>query len=183
MARGGVPWSETCLAAGQRTLVKPYGSRCDSNPTTPQMGLEPSQNSEWDLNSWAGTRTHCLLTEIALLVSGLKEWEFCFMLESPLWTRLFFSKEPSSRLIFKSNYTVYEHCIYSYFTVIFINDLQKKPYDQDQQCAFPSLQTCSRYCRKDKVSFASFFCKGCHVVPISVSQTFVLETILNEIGK
>ncbi|XDA84185.1 hypothetical protein R6Z07F_014008 [Ovis aries] len=27
----------------------------------------------------------------------------------------------------------------------------KKPYDQDQQRAFPSLQTCSRYCRKDKI--------------------------------
>ena len=163
--------------------MKPYGSHCDSNPSTPHMGLEPSQNSEWDLNSWAGTETHHLLTEIALLVLGLKEREFCFVLEFPLWTRLFFLKRLLPGLFFKSNYTVYEHCIYSYFTVIFINDLQKKPYDQDQPRAFPSLQTCFRYCRKDKVSFASFVCKGCQVVPISVSQTFVLETILSEIGK
>lgn len=64
-------------------------------------------------------------------------------------------------LFFKSDYTVCEHCIYSYFTVIFINDLQKKPYDQDQQRAFPSLQTVQY--RKDKGK-QLFVCKGCQVV-------------------
>lgn len=35
---------------------------------TPQMGFTPSQNSNWDLNPQAGTRTHCLWIEITYLV-------------------------------------------------------------------------------------------------------------------
>ena len=40
------------------------------NPIAPQMGFEPSQNSDWDLNPRAGTRTHCLLVKITHLGSG-----------------------------------------------------------------------------------------------------------------
>ena len=109
--------------------MKPYSSHWVSNPS----------HLIWDLNpvkTQTGTRTHCFLTEIALLVSGLKEQEFCFVLESLLETRLFL-KRLLPGLFLKSNYTVYEHCIYSYFTVFLINDLQKKPYDQDQKMCFP----------------------------------------------
>ena len=46
---------------------------CCSWDCTPQMRLEPSRNSHWDWNPQAGTQTHCLLIEIAQLVSGLRE--------------------------------------------------------------------------------------------------------------
>ncbi|XP_068417552.1 mitochondrial inner membrane protease ATP23 homolog isoform X6 [Eschrichtius robustus] len=43
------------------------------------MGFEPRQNSAWDLNPQAGTRTHWLLIEIALLVSGLNEAQVLYV--------------------------------------------------------------------------------------------------------
>ena len=43
------------------------------------MGLEPSQNRGWDLNPGARTRIHCLLIDIAHLVSGLNEAQVLFV--------------------------------------------------------------------------------------------------------
>ena len=43
------------------------------------MGLKPSQNQGWDLSPWARTRIHCLLIDIAHLVSGLNEAQVLYV--------------------------------------------------------------------------------------------------------
>ena len=39
-----------------------------------------SHNLDWDSKPWAGTWTHCLLTEIDHLVSGLNEAQVLYVL-------------------------------------------------------------------------------------------------------
>ena len=49
----------------------------DSTHPKPRLGLEPSQNPDWDLNPHGQdsnpAKTHSLLTEITHLVSGFNE--------------------------------------------------------------------------------------------------------------
>ena len=71
--------SHHLIARGKWKEIWGQGSSNKSSDHVTQMGFEPSQNSDWDLNPWGGTWTHCLSVKIAHLVSGLTEAQVLYV--------------------------------------------------------------------------------------------------------